>query len=81
MKHYTRKERRIRRGGYDEGYIAGYKEGLHDGNPFTALSEIAAKAVDAIKETFNDPDFQEACRKYLEEKGKEEEQEAENAEI
>lgn len=78
MKHYTRKERRIRRGGYDEGYIAGYKEGLHDGNPFIAIAEAATKAVNALTESFADSDFQEACRKYLEEKGKEEEKEADN---
>lgn len=78
MKHYTRKERRIRRGGYDEGYNAGYKDGLHDGNPFITIAEAAAKAVNSIAETFNDPKFQEACREYLEEKQKKEEQEAEN---
>lgn len=77
MKHYTRKERRIRRGGYDEGYIAGYKEGLHDGNPFIAIAEAATKCVNSLAESFADPKFQEACRKYLEEKWKEEEQEAE----
>ena len=73
MKHYTRKERRIRRGGYNEGYIAGYKDGLHDGNPFTAIAEAATKVVNELTKSFADPDFQEACRKYLEEKGKEEE--------
>ena len=77
MKHYTRKERRIRRGGYDEGYIAGYKQGLHDGNPFIAIAEAATKAVNSLAESFADPEFQEVCRKYLEER-KEEERETDN---
>ena len=48
---------------------------MHDGNPFTALSEMAAKAIDAIKETFADPKFQEVCREYLEEQKKDSHQE------
>jgi len=75
MKHYTRKERRIRRGGYDEGYNAGYKDGLHDGNPLFAIAEAAAKAVNSIIETIDDPKFQEACREYLEEQKKDSHQE------
>ena len=78
MKHYTRKERRLRRSGYDEGYNAGYKHGLHDGNPFIAITEAATKCVKSLAESLADPEFQEACRKYLEENRKEEEQEAEN---
>lgn len=78
MKHYTRRERRLRRSGYDEGYNAGYKQGLHDGNPFIAIAEAATKVVNSLAESFADPAFQEACREYLEEKQKKEEQEAEN---
>ena len=75
MKHYTRKERRIRRGGYDEGYTAGYKQGLHDGNPFIAFAEAATKAVNSLAKTLADPEFQEACRKYIEEQEKDSHQE------
>jgi hypothetical protein len=70
MKHYTRRERRIRRGGYDEGYNAGYKQGLHDGNPFIAIAEAATKVTNSLVKTFADPAFQEACRKYVEEQKK-----------
>lgn len=70
MKHYTRRERKIRRNGYNDGYIEGYKQGLHDGNPLIAIAEAAAKAVNSIIETIDDPKFQEACREYLEEQKK-----------
>lgn len=48
MSKLSRHERKIYKSGKSEGYIEGYKDGLHDGNPFTVVVESIAKFVDNL---------------------------------
>lgn len=48
MSKFSRHERKIYKEGRDAGYIEGYKDGLHDGNPFTVAIEAIAKFVDNL---------------------------------
>lgn len=57
----SRRERRAYNEGKEQGYKEGYEKGLHDGNPFIAIAEAAAKVANTINDLLNDPDFIEAC--------------------
>ena len=75
MKKFTRRERKIYKQGKAAGYIEGYAKGLHDGNPFIALGEAAAKVVASLGEMITDPEFVEYAKaqKFEEKDGPENE--------
>lgn len=56
-KRRTRRERKIYNEGKAAGYVDGYAQGLHDGNPFNALIEGLNKMVKTVSETVNSPEF------------------------
>ena len=70
MKKYSRRERKIASIAKQEGYLKGYQQGLHDGNPFILLAESVTKAVSAMADTLTDPAFIEACKEAQEEQKK-----------
>ena len=51
----SRRDRKMFNEGKQVGYIEGYKQGLHDGNPFNALSEACIKMAETIRQTLTDP--------------------------
>ena len=57
----SRRERRAYNEGKEQGYKEGYEKGLHDGNPFIAIAEAAAKVANTLNDCLNDPAFFEAC--------------------
>jgi len=70
MKKYSRRERKIAGIAKREGYMEGYQQGLHDGNPFILMAETLSKAVSAVADVLTDPAFIEACKKAQEEQEK-----------
>lgn len=62
----SKKERRAYNLGRKNGYIEGYKDGLHDGNPFISLAEDINKAIGVISERLTDPEFIEYCKRVTE---------------
>lgn len=70
MKKYSRRERKIASIAKQEGYLIGYQQGLHDGNPFILLAESVTKAISAMADTLTDPAFIEACKEAQEEQKK-----------
>lgn len=67
MKKYSRRERKIASIAKQEGYMKGYQQGLHDGNPFILMAETLSKAVSAMADTLTDPAFIEACKEAQQE--------------
>lgn len=59
----SRRERRAYNEGKQAGYADGYKQGLHDGNPFIAIAECVSKVCADLAERANDPEFIEAIKK------------------
>lgn len=57
----ARRERRAYNEGKAQGYREGYEQGLHDGNPFIAIAEAAARVANTISDLMKDPAFVEAC--------------------
>ena len=70
MKKYSRRERKIASIAKQEGYLKGYQQGLHDGNPFILLAESVTKAFSVMADTLTDPAFIEACKEVQEEQKK-----------
>lgn len=66
MKKYSRRERKIASIAKQEGYLKGYQQGLHDGNPFIIMAETLSRAVSAIADSLTDPAFIEACKEAQE---------------
>ena len=56
----SKRERKAYNQGKRAGYNEGYVQGLHDGNPFTALAEAAAEVGRRMVEICSDPDFRQA---------------------
>lgn len=54
------------RGAYKEekkaGYIQGYVQGLHDGNPFNKIADAVANMAKVISDKMSDPAFIEALK-------------------
>ena len=50
MSKLSRHERKIYNAGRAAGYIEGYKDGIHDGNPFTRAIEAINKFIDNLPE-------------------------------
>ena len=59
----NKRERKAYNLGRKNGYIEGYKDGLHDGNPFISLAEGINKAIGVISERLTDPEFIEYCKR------------------
>ena len=59
----SKRERKAYNLGRENGYIEGYKDGLHDGNPFISLAEGLNKAIGVISEKLTDPEFIEYCKR------------------
>ena len=70
MKKYSRRERKIASIAKQEGYMEGYQQGLHDGNPFILMAETLSKAISSMADTITDPAFIEACKEAQEEQKK-----------
>lgn len=51
MKRLSRRERKAYEEGRAAGYAEGYKNGLHDGNPFNAIIDAVASLAEVYKET------------------------------
>ena len=51
----SRRDRKMFNEGKQVGYTEGYKQGLHDGNPFIALSEACVKMAETFRQTLTDP--------------------------
>ena len=62
----TRKERKAYKQGKADGYVLGYTQGLHDGNPFIMIAEAAADFANKIADTFTDPEVLKALEKVKE---------------
>ena len=52
----SKHDRKIYNQGKTAGYIEGYKKGLHDGNPFTAIYEAVNNMTKNLIEMMNDPE-------------------------
>ena len=68
----SKRERKAYNLGIKNGYIDGYKDGLHDGNPFISLAEGINKAIGAISEKLSDPEFIEYLQSLKEAEEEEE---------
>lgn len=74
----SRRDRKMYNEGKRDGYLEGYKQGLHDGNPFNALIETCMKVAKAL----SDPDIRQALMNAKESSEiNEEGQECEYAEV
>lgn len=62
----SRRERRAYNEGKSAGYLEGYSQGLHDGNPFIALAEALSSALRCVAELANDPEIQKAIKEAAE---------------
>ena len=45
------------------GYVEGYAQGLHDGNPLNKIADAAANMAKVISDRMSDPAFIEALKK------------------
>lgn len=59
----TRRYRSAYKEGKKAGYLEGYKQGLHDGNPFVTLAESINNVFCSLSDSLSDPDFVEALKK------------------
>ena len=59
----TRRYRSEYKRGKAVGYAEGYKQGLHDGNPFIKIAEAASDMVTVISNRLSDPEFLEMLKK------------------
>lgn len=55
----SRKHRKIYKQGKQEGYLEGYAQGLHDGNPFVMFAESFAKVTDNLVNCLNNMSLEE----------------------
>ncbi len=62
----TRKERKAYKQGKADGYVLGYAQGLHDGNPFIRIAEAAADVAKKINDSLTDPEMLKALEKAKE---------------
>lgn len=53
----SKKERKAYNQGKATGFMEGYSQGLHDGNPFIIIAEAAERTVKSISEHLSDPEF------------------------
>lgn len=53
----SKRERKAYNLGQKNGYFEGYKDGLHDGNPFISHAEGINKAIGVISVRLSDPEF------------------------
>lgn len=56
----TRRDRKMYNEGKRDGYLEGYKQGLHDGNPFIAIAESISKIMANVSDKLKDPDVIQA---------------------
>lgn len=56
----TRRERKIYNNGRQIGYLEGYEQGLHDGNPFNTLVDAFKNIIWNIFDLMTEPDFAKA---------------------
>ena len=63
MSKMSKSERKIYKQGKRDGYLEGYTQGLHDGNPFLLLSDAMARMATTLSETIKSPAFQQALEK------------------
>lgn len=52
----TRKHRKIYKQGKRDGYLEGYAQGVHDGNPFSAFCGSLSKVVNSLADCLADVD-------------------------
>lgn len=63
----SRRERRAYNEGKSAGYLEGYSQGLHDGNPFITLVEAVSSIAQSVTElTKNNPEIQKALKEAAE---------------
>lgn len=70
MKKYSRRERKIASIAKQEGYLKGYQQGLHDGNPFIVIGETVGKMISASLDALSNPALIEAYKEAQEEQKK-----------